>query len=544
MAEQRVLEAASVAGIEFSTDAVAAALEENPPVVEEMCEDLSRRQQFVHRSQTTQLSDALVTTRYRFVHALYQNALYNRVPLGRRARFHRRIGELYETVYQDRAGELAAELALHFQEGHDNIRAAKYLCIASENAARRFANREAVTLSRRGLELVKDLPAGPERDRQELVLQIALGVPLMATEGYGASEVEETYNRARELCHQLNENHRFSSVLSGLWIFYLIRAELKVARDLAEQLLKLGIDMQVSGLLVQAYWTLEVTDVNCGRFSTAIDHFKKLTAIYDPKEHGSLAHLFGQDPGVACRCFASWALWSLGCADQARNEILEALAMARSLAHPQSLAMAEFFAAFVHQLRRERKETRQHAEATIRLAKEHGLAQWLAFGTILQGWAVAGEGDLEEGIRVMREGITGYRATGARISLPHFLCLLAEALGENAQTDEALSLVDEAETAVKASGERYYEAELHRLRGELLDRLAPQQRSGSGSQRAEACFRRAISIAEAQGARVFELRAAMSLNNLDRLVVIYGQFAEGFDTPDLLQAKAVIEQTA
>src|SRR5678816_2824823 len=236
--EQRTLEAASVAGAEFSALAVAAGLGGDRTTIEARCDALARHRQFIQDCGVQELPGGEAVTRYGFIHALYQNVLYERVSPSRRVQLHRRIGEQGEVLYGERAGEIAAELAMHFERGSNYRRAVKHLHIAAENVLRRYAYREAVALSRRGLELIGRLPDTPERARQELGLRITLGVPLIATEGYAAPDVGITYTRARELSRQVGETPEISQVLWGLWTFYLVKAELATAREIAEEFLR------------------------------------------------------------------------------------------------------------------------------------------------------------------------------------------------------------------------------------------------------------------------------------------------------------------
>jgi predicted ATPase len=549
--EQRVLETASVAGVEFSALAVACGLDTDVIRVEESCDELARRQQFLRPVGSHTLPGGLLTTRYSFIHALYQNAIYERVAAARRARLHQRIGERWENIYGEAAGEIAAELAMRFEQGGDFGRALKYLQQAAENATRRFANREAAGLARHGLELLGLLPETSDRVRQELMLQIALCVPLAATEGYGSAEVEKHYDRARELCRQLGESSHLSSVLSGLLRFYIIRARLAEARDMAQQLLRVAESEQDTTLLVEAHFALGVAFVNMGEFRLAWEHLERGISLYDPRQQSAYLFFYGHDPGVVCRAFGSWALWSLGYTDQAQERNREALAAARELRHPETLCFALFFAAWMYQLRCESQKTLALAEAVIAHANEHGLAQWSAFGTSLHGWALAKAGQRGEGIKQMRAALAAYKAIGSEISRPHFLALLAEALAEDGQLEEGLNILAEAMAAAENSGDRYYEAELCRLRGELSLRLDADKQSAES--RAKENYLRAIEIARQQNARAFELRTALSLCRLwkqqgrraeahSMLSEIYDWFTEGFDTSEIKEARALIEE--
>jgi predicted ATPase len=273
-------------------------------------------------------------------------------------------------------------------------------------------------------------------------------------------------------------------------------------------------------------------------------------ALYDPQQHRSHAFLYGQDPGVSCRCFAALPKWVLGYPDQALQSIHEAMALAQELTHPFSLALALYVAAVVHQFRREAQAVQERAEALIALSTEQGFPHWLAYGNILRGWALTAQGEGTEGIAQIHQGLAAYSAVRGNLQRPYFLAMLAEAYGKVGQPEEALTVLVEALAIVDNTGERYWEAELHRRKGELV--LIQQ---GLKVEEAEECFRQALNIARRQQAKSLELRSAMSLSRLwqqqgkqeeahQLLAEIYGWFTEGFDTVDLKEAKVLLEELA
>jgi predicted ATPase len=552
--EQRVLEAASVAGGEFSTAVIAAGIDEKVEQVEERCEELARRGQFLRPQGTVTFPDRTVTGRYSFLHALYQKVLYERLTAARRLRLHRRIGESEEALYRDRVGEVAAELALHFERGQDYGRAVQYLGEAAENALRRYAHREAIDHLTKGLELLKTLPDTPERTNQELRLQIPLGASLIATKGYAAVEVEKAYARARELCQQLGETPHIFSVLHGLYRFYLVRTELQTARELAEQMLRLAQSVQDPALLLEAHFALGNTLFFLGEFAPAQAHLEEGTALYNPQQHRVHAFRVVQDPGVACLSYAALALWFLGSPDQALKRSDKALTLARELSHPFSLAFALDLAAWLHQCCQDGQATQKRAGELVTLANEQGFPYWSAMGTTLHAWALAEQGRGEEGIAQMRQGMAAGRATGAELGQPYYLALLAAAYGKVGQAKEGLTMLAEALAAVNNSGERWWETEMYRLKGKLLLTQGDkrQRAKGKTDKEAEACFHQAVDIARRQGAKSLELRAVMSLSRLwqkqgketqarQMLAEIYGWFTEGFDTADLQEARVLLE---
>lgn len=565
--EQNTLEVASVAGAEFSAAAVAAGVEAQVSEVEIRCAGLARREQFLQARGIEEWPDGTVAARYSFLHALYQQVLYERVTAGRRIELHRQIGERQERAYGERAREISAALAVHFERGHDYRRAVQYCEQAGKNAIRRSAYVEAISLLTRGLELLKMLPDTSERIQQELGLQVALGAPLMAVKGYSAPEVEHTYARSRELCQRVEETPQLFVVLCGLYMFYHSRGELWTAYELADQLLHLAQNLQDPGLLLTAHLGLGANLYWRGEFASARAHMEQGLFLYDPQKPPPVFHT--ADLRVDVLSYAAIALWHLGYPDQALKRSHEAAALAEGLSHPFSLAYALWSTALLHSFRRERELARKRTEALITLSTEQGFPFWLAEGTIHRGWVLAAQGQEEEGVVQIRQGLAGRQAIGAEIGRPSFLALLAEAYGRVGQVEEGLSVVAEALALVDKTGQCVSEAELYRLKGELTLQQESQKAKGKGQKakveanpqsltpdpqaEAEECFLKAIEIARRQQAKSLELRAVMSLSRLwqqqgkkteahQMLAEIYGWFTEGFDTRDLQEAKALLEE--
>jgi predicted ATPase len=563
--EQDILAVASVAGVEFSAAAVAAGVEQDTEHVETCCDALARRGQFLVSRGSDEWPDGTVATRYRFSHDLYHEVLYDRVPTSRRVRWHRQIGTRLEAGYGVRARELAAELAMHFARGRDTERAVRYLHSAGEQALQRSAHQEAIAHFTHALTLLPILPETPERTEQELQVHMALGPALIATKGYADPDVGHTYSRARELCQQVGETPHLFPVLFGLWVFHLVLGELQTARHEAEELLRLVNRQQAPALFMEAHEALGLTLTHLGECAIARRHLEQSLALYNSRQHRSLAFLYGQDHGVVCLSYAAWVLWLLGYPDQALQRSQEALSLAQELSHSFSHAFALSFAALVRLYRREGQAAQVQAETLIALSVEQGFALYGAHGTILRGGALAVQGQGEAGMAQMLQGLEAQQATGAVVRRPYYLAVLAEVYGRQQQAREGLTLLTAALEVIHKTAERVYEAELYRLKGELL----LQQCQGSGcavsvaspqpltlnSQvevEAQACFLQALEVARYQQAKSWELRAAISLSRLWRqqskrqeayelLAPIYDWFTEGFDTADLQEAKVLLE---
>jgi predicted ATPase len=303
-------------------------------------------------------------------------------------------------------------------------------------------------------------------------------------------------------------------------------------------------------MLLGAHRALGVTLFVLGAAASASTHLAQGLALYDPQQHRAHVFLYGEDTGVVCHSHAAWTLWFLGYPDQALARIDEAVTLAQHVAHPFSLGYALSAAAWFHPFRREVRFTQERAEAAISLATEQGFPSWMAFGSLVRGWALAHQGQAKEGIEQIHQGLTAWRATGAEGSRPYFLALLADVHGTIGEPEAGLTTLAEALALVDKTGERWYEAELHRLKGALL-----LQQSSSNQTEAENCFHHAISIAQNQQAKSWELRAATSLARLwqqqgkrqeayNLLAPVYGWFTEGFDTADLQEAKTLLDALA
>jgi predicted ATPase len=518
--EHQLLEGGSVAGVEFSASAVAAILDQDAEQVEEHCEGLAARQQFLCRGDIHELPDGTVTPRYRFIHALYQNVFYQRIPPSRRIRLHRRIVGWGEAVYRDRAAEVAAELAEHAEQGRDFGRAVRYHHQAAAKAVWLSAHWIAADHARRGLDLLNRVGNAPDREAQELGLLMILGLQLQTGRGFAAPGVEEAYTRTRELSGRVPAGPQLGPLLLGLWAFYAVRAANRSALQIAEQLRHLGEIIHDPAVLHWAYNTLGIIRLFRGELAASRAHLEQAAALYAPGQQSTYIAQYGQDPKVTCFAFGANGLWLLGETDRALAMSREAVALARQLGHAYTLALALYFAAILHQRCGEPAASGECAEELLRLADEHGFTFWSAGGTILRGRALAEQGALAEGIADMGRGLSAWRSTGGVVNTTYYLALLAESLGAAGRFGEGLAAVAEAMALARATEEQFYAAELYCLKGELLRRQAASRgvtKTGGTKatlmrRTASSCFRKALALARRQGATALELRAARSAN--------------------------------
>jgi predicted ATPase len=552
--EKALLQHVAVLGREFPLSLVRQVVSQSEEEVYRLLASLQRKE-FLYEQP------AFPEVEYIFKHALTQEVAYGSVLQERRKALHEKTAQALEALYSVSLDEHYSDLAHHYSRSGNTQKAVEYLGLAGQQAVQRSANAEAITHLTTALELLTTLPDTPQRSQHELTLQISLGVPLIATKGYAAPEVAKAYTRARELCQQGGEASQLFSALWGLWLSSLVRAEHESARELGEQLLSLAQRVQDPAPL--AHYALGVSLFSLGELGSARVQLEQGIALYDLHQHRSHGFRYGQDPGVTCLSFAAWTLYTLGYPAQALKRTHETLTLAHEVAHPFSLAWALSWTAISHQFRREGHLAQEQAEAAIILSTDQGFAHYVALGTILRGWALVEQGQGEEGIAQIREGLAAQRAIGSEFVLPYYLALLAEAHGKTGQTEEGLTVLTEALTIAHKTGERWYEAELYRLRGELVlqsgvwgpesENPNTQHPPPSTQQEAEVYFLKAIEIAQRQQAKSLELRAVMNLSRLwqqhgkkkeahEMLAEIYGWFTEGFDTKDLQEAKALLQE--
>jgi predicted ATPase len=557
---QAALRVASVEGEIFTAEVLARVqATDEGEVVGNLSNELDRRHRLVRAQGMLRLGDQRLS-HYRFRHILFQRYLYDNLDNVERAHLHEAVGNTLEALYEGQIetradiapfAAVVVQLAWHFQEAGIADKAIHYLLKAGERAVLLSAYEEGIAHLTRGLGLLTALPdpgsedQREERSRQELTLQLALGTAWIG-KTYG-SEIEQAFARARDLCQQLGETSQLCLVLGRLSSLHYMRPEHQKARVLAEQALNLAQRAEDPLHVALSHRQLGQTLFLLGEYATARAHFEHMICFYEPqRHHRSLVSLRGSDAGVSALASDACCLWCLGFPDQAQKRSQEALALARELGHPFSLAGVLSEAGCVlYEMSRDAPALKDHAEELLRLAHEK-VPAWLGAGTYALGVALVMLGQVQEGIAQLREGMAAIQSRGYLCDLPTRLCSLAEALAKLGHPEEGLSTITGALALVEETDERHYEAELNRVRAELL------QTQGDEAE-AEASLQRAVQVARRQSAKSWELRATTGLARLwqaqgrvgaarQMLAETYGWFTEGFDTPDLREARALLEE--
>jgi class 3 adenylate cyclase/predicted ATPase len=540
--EKRLLQSAAIIGKDVPSPLLQA-IADQPE--EEIRVGLTRLQAAEFLYETSLFPDL----EYTFKHALTHEVAYGSILQERRRAIHARVVEAIERIYPERLTDQVDLLAHHALRGELWEKTVAYLHQAGRKAAARSAYKEAVAYFEQALEILSHLPEHRQTLKQAMDIRVDLGPALSTIKGYGAPEVEETYIQARELCERLGDTSQLFPVLWGLSRMYNSRGELQVARDLGEELLTTAQRAQDPALLLEARHTLWAILFSLGELAAAQTHAEQGIASYNQQQHSHLTFLYGgHDPGVCSRTHAARQLWLLGYPDQALRRSWEGLVLARELSHPFSLALALYWVAWVHRQRGEGGAALERAEAVMAIGTEQGIPRWVVQGNFLQGRLLVEEGRVEEGIVQMRQAVDAHLSSLAGRERSYFVALLAEAFWRGGQVEEGLSTVTKELARTRKTGERFYEAELHRIRGELI-----LLQSHPDEQQAETCFQEAINVSRQQSAKSLELRAVMSLSRLWQrqgkqeqarklLADVYGWFTEGFDTADLKAAKALLEE--
>lgn len=551
--DRELLAAASVQGEGFDAAVIASVTGMDVLEVEEHLAGLEEIQQLVRMQAEREFPDQSRTMHYQFVHVLYQQVLFESLLSVRQVKLSCAIAQQLMRHYGERDREIAATLARLWETGNDYEQAAAYFLRAAQEAILVAASSEAAELARRGVQLLSRLPESVARDQLELDLQLVLIVAVSGHTKWALPEVTQALNRARTLIQRTGEGSKFFHILIPIWGTKVFRAEYRAADEIAEEILRLAEDAQNQIVTTIAHYMLGLSAWFQGEFVNAIDQLERAIELHRPEDSAVYIAMTNAEPGVFARCLITLPLIILGWPEQAMNRLRDGVSFASESHHPINHVMIYLGQAEMHLYRREWAECQKQAEAF--LAIDPGAEsdpQMTVVLLIPYGAALAYQGQIERGMTVIRQQLEIWQQSGLELKKSYMLYFLADLSGLNGQPEEGLCLIDEAMSFVNRTGERFMEAELYRVKGELLLK-ANDQRQISDFSEAEACFLKAIEIAQQQQARLWELRASASLARLwqqmgqreaarQLLAKIYGWFTEGFDTPDLQDAAALLKE--
>jgi predicted ATPase len=543
-ADRRLLLAASVQGHEFDSTTVAEATGIDPGEVEDRLEALERVHVFVRRGDEHEFPDRTLTLRYTFVHVLYQNVLFASLQPTRRVALSRSLAASLVQHHGTETTAIAGRLAVLFETAREFASSAQYFFVAAQRAVTLFGFREALSLAGRGLEGLRTLPDGPERQQLELGLQMIRGLALRSVKGWAAPELESTFARARQLCHQLDDPPELFPVLWNLTFFSMIRGDLEVVRGQTSTLMAQAEASGNPAYLMAVHHVAGVSAEFTGDIVESSRLLERARELHDPARHKAYTATFGVDPGMVARAMSSRPLWSLGFVDRAVERANETIALGRSQRQPVTLVFALIVAQGIHLYRGEAQQAIALGDEIVSLCQEYEFPQEAEWARGFRASATAALGKVDEGIAQLHASLAALHALRSGLTRTMFLSLLADALRRAGQIAEGLAVVEEGFTHAELTFERGFLAELHRVCGDLL--LASGDARG-----AEASFRQAIAVAAARQARSFELRAATGLARLlgdagrrDEAVAvlspIYDWFTEGHGTADLVSARTLL----
>jgi predicted ATPase len=544
-AQKELLEVASVVGLEFSAAAMSDALEKTTEEIDQQCETLWADGQFIEPGNIETWPDGTLTGCYRFQHHLYLEVIYQQIGEVRQARLHRKVGERIESGYAERAQEIAASLAEHFDRGHDTERCFHYRKLAAEQALSRYAYSTAIEQFGKALDKLGQLPETAERNQQEVECLILLGMSLNSIQGYSSPEVEQSFGRAMEICASLPGSELKFNALSNLATFHMSRGELAQSRRLVEQAVELANELDNPDLRLLADVVLAAHFWATGDYKNANEQAARVLMHYDSARHSKFARTYSaQNPAQACAGLDVVASLALGKFSQslARERLVHELSA--ELNNPHSTGLGLSYCAMASQIRRDPLATHKYADELIELSNRYDL-HWMSFALAMKGWATAQQAPGVENLEMIENCLTLYRQLGMKVLIPYCLGLLAETQRELGQIREARASVAEALSVVAQTQVGWNECQLYRLQGELLLQL------GADQQDAEQSFMKSLEIARNRQNLLLELYAAVSLSQLwieqgramevpELLQPIIARFDEDSGDSDLDQARKLV----
>jgi class 3 adenylate cyclase/DNA-binding response OmpR family regulator/predicted ATPase len=484
------------------------------------------------------------TSTYIFKHALVQDAAYGTLVRSKRQQLHQGIADVLKMEFRHTVETQPELMAYHLAKAGLNENAIEYLRKAGQRAIEHSANAEATAHLTRALELLQSVPDNAERKRTTLELELMLGQAMIAGSGYAAPETSETLLRAKALTDSLTDRSQKLAILYGLWACHYVGGEFVKQKDEAIEFLAEAKRANDAAAMCIAHRMIGTTCVTTGEFSKGLQHLERAVELYDAQHHRDYRFQYGQDIGVAAQCYKSLAQWHLGYVEQALETAAKAIRHAEELSHPHTLVYAVCHArAFIHLFGRS-CQTQPYVSSIVSLCIENGFSHWVNFGRIFNGWAEICGDNIEQGIEVLRSGVAGWEQKGARLWLPIFLTMEAEACLKANRSDAALKAVEKALLIIEDTGERWAIAEVLRVKASALQAAGVVE-----AKQIETVLVSSLEIARSQQARCWELRAACDLARFWQgqgqarkgrklLRAVYNQFTEGFDTWDLRAARA------
>jgi class 3 adenylate cyclase/predicted ATPase len=542
--DREMVQLAAALGREFSYELLAAVAPVEEPTLQAELAKLVQAEVLYSKGRPPRCQ-------YTFKHALIEDAAYNSLVKAKRQKFHRRIAEVLEARFPQTVETQPELLAHHCTEAGLVEKGVGYWLKAGRRSRSRSADSEAIGHLTKGVALLESLKESRERNDRELELLTTLGPAYIAARGYAAPEVGPVLRRAGELCRRIGDDRQLLGIMLGMWEWHIVRGDLRLCVDLAADGMALAERLNDAGAWMEALFMPGVTMFYRGQFAGARACYEKAIASYDDRERTkSWAAHTGHNAGVTHRCYLALALWHLGYADQALRVDREALELARTIGHAFSLGHAVDFSACLFQFCRLGAEAQTAGEEETAIATEQGFPLWHACGTLHKAAGILLQGRREEALPLLLKGLSAFRATGAGVRVPYYLGMLGDAYTQVGRFEDAHQAFNEALAIAERNDDRFEEAELYRLKGELLLAESPDQAAA-----AEGCFRQGLATAVSQQSKAWELRGATSLARLCQrqgrrdearaaLAAVYGKFTEGFTTPDLVDAKALLDSLA
>ncbi|HEY8276736.1 MAG TPA: adenylate/guanylate cyclase domain-containing protein [Methyloceanibacter sp.] len=541
--EKNLLQTFSVLGREFVLSLARAVAGKSENELERLITNLQTGD-FVYEQA------AIADVEYTFKHALTQEVAYNSVLVERRKQLHEDVARAIESLYSTSIDDHVAELAHHYSRSGNPEKAVEYLTLSASQALSRGALSQTIRDFEAALALVKTFAPSADRDRLELQLLGPLGTAYIAARGYAAPEVGPVFHRARELCEKIGEPEQHFAVLFGNFAWRVVRGEMDLSMTLAREAMAIAERSNDPGIWMEALFLLGVTLYYRGDFSGAFAQYQTALSRFEDRERTRLwAARVGEDASVTHRCYLALTLWHLGYPEQALKVNAEMIELAREIGHPYTLAYAGHHTSWLYHCLKLPNEMLAVTDDTARISAEHGFPLFHATASIYRGAASLLQGRAGASLPSLIGGLDSYRATGSGLALPFYLSLIGEACAAESKYEEANQILSEGLSIASKTDERSQEAELQRLKGDVAGNYGPE------SMGAEEHYLQSLATAKRQKSRAWELRASVSLAKLyrsmerpgDAIAVLsesYNGFSEGFDFPELREAKSLLQALA